>query len=125
IRYRRYQGLITAPAAIADPNEVEKRWKAQRQEYSADYVILPVANVETEARTLAPDAAALRAWYEALPENELNAYRTKEQASAELAAFPLEGDFDATRLLAKYPRPADEDAEAAAKDFHAGFSYVL
>jgi len=125
IRYRRYQGLITAPAAITDPNVVEKRWKAQHQEYAADYVILPVANVETEARTLAPDAAGMRVWYEALPENEKSAYRTKEQAAAELAAFSLEGDFDTTALLAKYPRPADENAEQAAKDFHAGFSYVL
>lgn len=125
IRYRRYQGLITAPTAIPDPNDVEKRWKAQHQEYSGDYVILPVANVETEARGMAPDEAGLRAWYEALPEVEKNAYRTKEQASAELAAFPLEGEFDATKLLAKYPRPADQDAEAAAKEFHAGFSYVL
>ncbi|MCY2961242.1 MAG: hypothetical protein NTY35_13860 [Planctomycetota bacterium] len=125
IRYRRYQGLLTAPVAVADPNAVEKRWKAQHQEYTADYVILPVANVETEARTLAPDAAGLRAWYDALPDNDKNAYRTKEQASAELAAFSLEGEFDATPLLAKYPRPADENAEQLAKDFHAGFSYVL
>lgn len=125
IRYRRYQGLITAPAAIPDPNEVEKRWKAQHQEYAGDYVILPVANLEAEARTLAPDQTALRAWYEALPENEKSAYRTKEQSSAELAAVSLEGDVDASKLLAKYPRPATEDAEAAAKDFHAGFSYVL
>ncbi len=125
IRYRRFQGLVTAPAGIPDPNAVEKRWKAQHQEYAVDYVILPVANLETEARALAPDAAGMRAWYEALPENEKNAYRTKEQAAAELAAFPLEGEFDATALFAKYPRPADENAEQAAKDFHAGFSYVL
>lgn len=125
IRYRRYQGLITAPASVPDPVAVEKRWKAQHQEYTADFVILPVANAEAEAATLAPDDAGLRVWYEALPENEKNAYRTKEQSAAELAAFPLEGEFDASRLFAKYPRPADEDAEKAAKDFHAGFSYVL
>ncbi|MBL8861294.1 MAG: hypothetical protein JNK02_04700 [Planctomycetes bacterium] len=125
IRFRRYQALITAPAGVPDLDAVEKRWKAQKQEYAADYVILPVANLEAEARTQAPDAAALRAWYEALPEHEKAAYRTKEQASAELAAFPLEGEFDATALLAKYPRPADLDAEAAAREFHAGFSYVL
>ncbi len=125
IRYRRFQGLITAPAAVPDLMAVEKRWKAQHQEYSADYVVLPVATVETEARTFAPDAAGLRAWYEALPEVEKNAYRTKEQAAAELAAFPLEGEFDATALLVKFPRPVDEDAEKAARDFHAGFGYAL
>lgn len=125
IRYRRFQGLITAPAAIPDAVAVEKRWKAQHQEYAADYVLLPVANLETEAAALAPDDAGLRAWYEALPEHEKAPYRTKEQSAAELAAFPLEGEFDASRLFAKYPRPADEDAEKLAKDFHAGFSYVL
>ncbi len=125
IRYRRYQALVTAPLAIPDPVAVEKRWKAQHQEYSADFVMLPVANLEEEARAAAPDAAALRAWYEALPENELAVYRTKEQAAAELTAFSLEGDFDTTRLFAKYPRPEGEDAEAAARDFHAGFSYAL
>lgn len=125
IRYRRYVALVATPVTVPDMDAVEKRWKAQHQEYSADYAVLPVANLEAEARTLAPDAAAMRAWYEALPENEKDAYRTKEQAAAELAAFPLEGDFDATALLAKYPRPADQDAEQLAKDFHAGFSYVL
>jgi hypothetical protein len=125
IRYRRYLALVSAPMAIADPNAVEKRWKAGHQEYSADYVILPVANLETEARAAAPDAAVLRAWYEALPESELVAYRTEERAAAELAALPLDGGFDATRLFAKYPRPEGEDAEAAARDFHAGFSYAL
>jgi len=125
IRYRRYLALITAAAGVPDPDAVEKRWKAQHQEYSADYVELPAATLETEARALAPDAAALRAWYEALPENEKNAYRTREKAAAELAAYSLDGDGDSTRLLAKYPRPADEDAEAKAREFHAGFSYVL
>ncbi len=125
IRYRRYQALITAAAGVPDPDAVEKRWKAQHQEYSADYVELPVSTLEGEARTLAPDAVALRAWYEALPENDKNAYRTKDKAAAEMAAFSLEGDLDATRILAKYPRPADEDAEAKAREFHAGFSYVL
>jgi hypothetical protein len=125
IRYRRYVALITAPAGVPDPEAVEQRWKTQHQEYSADYVELPVSTLEAEARTLAPDAAALRAWYEGLPENEKAAYRTKEKAAAELAAFTLEGDLDASRLFAKYPRPADEDAEAKAREFHAGFSYVL
>jgi len=125
IRYRRFQGLVTAPAAVPDLTAVEKRWKAQHQEYAADFVLLPVATIENEARTLAPDATALRAWFEALPEVEKNAYRTKEQAAAELAAFPLEGEFDATALFAKYPRPADEDAEKLARDFHAGFGYAL
>lgn len=125
IRYRRYQSLVASPLAIADPAAVETRWKAQHQEYSADYVTLPVATVEAEARTLAPDADAMRAWYEGLQENDLAAFRTKEKAAAELAAFPIDGDFDTTALFAKFPRPEGEDAEARARDFHAGFSYVL
>ncbi len=125
IRFKRYLALISAAAAVPDAQAVEKRWKAQHQEYAFDYVELPVSSVEAEARALAPDEAGLRAWYENLAEGEKAAFKTKELVSAELAAFPLEAEFDAASLFAKYPRPADEDVETKAQEFHSGFSYVL
>jgi hypothetical protein len=125
LRFRRYQALVSQVATIADPAEVEKRWKGAHQEYAFDYVEVPITSLEAEARAQAPDDAGLKAWFDALPEGEKAPFRTKELVSAELSAFQLEGEFDASRLFAKYPRPADENAEQKAREFVDGFSYVL
>jgi hypothetical protein len=125
VRYLRYRELLSYATRVPAPDEIERQWKTQHQEFAADFVELPVASLEAEARAGAPDADALRAWYDALPAPEKAAFLTKEMVSAELVAFSFESSPDTAALFERYPRPAEEDAEQKGRDFHAGFGYAL
>lgn len=120
----RYRQLIAMPRGIADPKAVETAWKGRHQEYMFDYVEVPVATAVEEARTLAPKGDELKAWFDALSEPEKATYKTKPTVSAELVALSLDGVPNTDALFAKYPRAAGVDAEAEARDYHAGFGYV-
>jgi hypothetical protein len=124
LRVERYRDLISAPLGIADPAAIEKSWKGRHQEYTFDYVELPVANLVNEARTLAPKGDELKAWFDAQPEPAKDAYKTKPMVAAEILALSLEGDYSADKIFAKYPRPAGEDLEKLARDYHQGFGYM-
>lgn len=120
----RYQALITAPLATASPLAVEKLWTARHQEYAFDFVELSADILKTEAEAGLPADAELEAWFNALPEHKLEPFRRQLAVAAEIAAFPLEGEHSADLLFAKYPRPADEDADAAAREYYDGYTFV-
>ena len=124
LRVERYQAILCSPLETPDPQEVEKTWKGRHQEYAFEYLELPSTSLNDEAAKDAPTGDALKAWFDALPDAEKNKYKTPPTASAEIVALSLEGDVKPDALFAKYPRPADEDQELAAKDFYGGFGYV-
>lgn len=124
LRVERYRDLLAAPLGISDPVATEKSWKARHQEYNFDYVELPVATVVNDARAMAPKGDELKAWFDALPEPQKDAYKTKPMVAAEIVALSLEGDYSADKIFAKYPRPAGEDADKLARDYHQGFGYM-
>ncbi len=120
----RYQSLISAPLATAKPSVVESLWKARHQEHAFDY-IEPLADVlRTEAEAGLPADAELETWFNALPEHKREPFRRLVAVAAELAVFPLEGEHSADLLFAKYPRPADEDADAAAREYYEGYTFM-
>jgi hypothetical protein len=120
----RYQSLISAPLATASPLAVAKLWTARHQEYAFDFVELSADILKTEAEAGLPNDADLEAWFNALPEHKLEPFRRQLAVAAEIAAFPLEGERATELLFAKYPRPADEDAEAAAHEYYEGYTFV-
>jgi hypothetical protein len=124
LRVERYLAMLSEGLGTPDPTEVEKVWQGRHQEYAFDYIELPSANLTNDAAGLAPTGDALKAWFDALPDVDREKYKTLPQASAELAGISLEGDVKTDLLFAKYPRPADENAEEAARDFYAGFGYA-
>jgi hypothetical protein len=124
LRVERYQALLAEGFAAPDPAEVEKMWKGRHQEFAFDYIELSSSNLTDEAKGMSPATDALKAWFDALPDAEKDKYKTQPVASADLVALSLDGDVKTDLLFAAYPRPAGEDAEAAAKDFYAGFGYA-
>jgi hypothetical protein len=124
LRIERYQVLLAEGLATPDPAEVEKTWKGRHQEFAFDYIELPSASLTAEATGMSPATDALKAWFDALPDAEKEKYKSLPTASAELAALSLDGEVKTEALFAAYPRPAGEDADAAAKDFYSGFGYA-
>jgi hypothetical protein len=126
MRVERYRQMQMQALAVPDPAAVEKMWLGRHQEYAFDYVEQPVSAMVDDARKQAPKGDELKTWFDARPEPEKDAYKTKPEVSAELAAFTLEGPWSADAILAKYPRPAGTDAEKEARDYAGatGFGYI-
>jgi hypothetical protein len=124
LRIGRYQSLLAQGLATPDPAAVEKMWQGRHQEFAFDYIELPSSSLADEARAAAPKGDALKAWFDALPDQDKEQYKAPATASAELVAFSLDGDANTEKLFAAYPRPADENADDAARDFYSGFGYA-
>ncbi len=120
----RYQSLMSAPLATANPGVVESLWKARHQEFAFDYIELSADVLRTEAEAGLPADAELETWFNALPEHKREPFRRLVSVAAELAVFPLEGEHSTELLFAKYPRPADEDADAAAHEYYDGYTFA-
>lgn len=124
LEVERYESLVAAPLATPDPAEVEKLWKARHQEHAFDYIELSAETLRTEAQAALPSDADLEAWFQALPENKREQFKRQTAVAGELAVFPLEGEHSPDLLFAKYPRPPDEDLDAAAREYYDNYSYV-
>src|SRR4051812_44808344 len=120
----RFRQLQMEALAVPDPAAVEKLWRGRHQEYAFDYVEQPVAAMMDAARAQAPKGDDLKAWFDARPEAEKDTYKSKPQVSAELVGFSMEGPWSGDAILAKYPRPKDEDAEKMARDYVDGFGFI-
>lgn len=125
LRIERYQNLLAASLAAPDPAEIERLWKTRHQEYSFDYVELPVETLREDAAKEAPDSAALLAWFEALPEPERKQHEAEAAVGGEIAGFPLKDPArPATVLLEKYPLASGTDLEALARQYYSDYQYV-
>lgn len=123
MRVQRYRDLVSAAYLRTDPAEIQKQWMGRHQEFAFDYVEVPTTSVDAEARALAPSSDELKAWFETvLTQPERDRYKTKDAAAAEIAAYVFEGGSP-DALFAKYPRPADYDAEKDARTYHEGFGF--
>jgi hypothetical protein len=111
LRVARFQQLVGFAGAVPDPAEIEEQWHEENVEFAFDYVTLPVADLEEEAKKELPDDAGLTAWFEELGEAEKEELETPEKRKAELALFRDVETTPATELLAAYP---EEPAEGAA-----------
>lgn len=120
LRIARYHQMLMAVAAVASPDDIEKTWKTQHQEFAFEYIEVPTASVDAEVAALVPDDAALDAWYLGLP-NRLTLFADlvlPAKFSAEVVGYPISGEFQAAGLLAKFPRAADRDVDAEAKVYY-------
>lgn len=120
MRIQRYHRMVMTIAAVATPTDLEKSWKERHQEYAFDYVELATASLDAEVEAQLPDDATLDAWYLALP-NRMTLFADlvrPARFSAEVAGYPIGGEFAAEGLLAKFPRAADRDVEAEAKVYY-------
>lgn len=124
LRVERYLALLASGLSTPDPAAVEKMWQGRHQEFAFDYIELSTVSLAGDARGLAPAGDELKAWFDALPEADKEKYKSAAAASAELVALSLDGEVKAELLFAQYPRPADENADDAAKDFYSGFGYA-
>jgi hypothetical protein len=124
MRVGRFRQIQMQAFSVPDPAAVEKLWLGRHQEYAFDYVEQPVSGLLDAARAEAPKGDDLKAWFEARPQGEKDAYKTKPTASAELAGLSMEGPWSADAIFAKYPRPAGEDAEKMARDYVDGFGFI-
>ncbi len=124
LRNERYEALLAQGLATPDPTAVEKMWQGRHQEFAFDYIELPAASLAAEAQSSAPKGDELKAWFDALPDQDKEKYKTPAIASAELAALSLDGDVKTDKLFAAYPRPEGENADDAARDFYSGFGYA-
>lgn len=115
---QRLQGMLSAGVVEADPAEIEELWKASHQEYAFDYAVADTAAFEDDARAQLPDDAGLQAWFDALPAFEKNRYQTPQTYGAEIAWVDLGGDFDATALLERFPRPEEEVPAEIARAYY-------
>lgn len=118
---RRFLGFVAAGAATADPARVAARWQAENQEYAFQYVQIPVAGFEEEARAALPADEELESWFNARPERDKRRFDTPVRWSAEFAYVPLPEDPKSLvldTLLAKYPTPSDQDPEQLLQSYY-------
>ena len=120
LRVARYEQMLGAAAAIPDPATVLDGWKTSHKEYSLDTIELSTEGFAEEAKAACPAGDELKTWFEGLKDPEKNAIRTQIEArtSGEFAWFSLDSDASPAKLLAKFPRPAEEKPEDVAKTWY-------
>jgi hypothetical protein len=120
MRIRRYLDMLASTYAAPEADGVVEQWKKAHKEYSLESVEIETGKLADEAKAACPDADGLKSWFDALPEAERNTFRTQMEAkvASEFAWFSLDPPTNPTRLLAKYPRPANENADEVAKTWY-------
>lgn len=118
VRSNRYQTLLARSLAEPMPEDFERLWNADHQEYAFDLVRLPLGNLRAEAEALAPDTMGMATWYDGLsePERELNfgdAYLPERYAVA-LLSWDASSEAPAV-LLERFPRPEATDLDQLAR----------
>jgi hypothetical protein len=115
---RRYLDLVTQVARIPDIKAIEKRWADEHVEVSYEYVELPSESFEAEAKTTAPDDAALEAWFAERPEFERTQLMQEARYKATFAVFRDGASTPAAGLLARYPDTSGEAPEVRAQGYY-------
>lgn len=127
LRVRRYEMLIASALAQPAPEDLEKAWKDEHQEYGFELAGLAPADVRAEAEVSVPDADGLRAWYEALSEGDKARLFLEQflpmRTSAALLSWPI-GPTAPQALLDRFPRPESPTVEELASIYHARFGTV-
>jgi hypothetical protein len=120
LRVARYEQLLGAASAVPDPKVVLDHWKTSHKEYQLDAIELPTAGFADEAAAACPKGDELKAWFDALPDPEKNAYRQPIEAktAAEFAWFGLDPLTKTDPILHRYPRPSTENADDVAKTWY-------
>lgn len=116
--------LTSAVSMVADPEAVVSSWADENPQYTFSYLSLDAADVEKEALAALPDDEELKAWYDELPQWDKQKYFTDERVLASVAYLPLDGSFEASGLLEKFPLPEDWDEEAQARSYYNRFTAV-
>ncbi len=130
MRAELYSTLLKSTLAIADPGEIEKLWKENKENtlYAFDYVEVPAADFTEAARAELPDDEGLLQWLHSQSEQIQQGFRTDDRISVEVAWVPMDGgalgteSFDASALLEKYPVPATWDELAEARKYYDAYS---
>lgn len=127
LRVQRYESILSELASQPEAAEIEKGWKEQHKEHSLELVTFHVDVDDPQVLAKLPDQAGLSAWYdglEALRKRQMfSAEWRPERVAAELAYFNFDGG-DSTALVARYPRPAEQDVEQLGRDFHSQFAHL-
>lgn len=110
--------ILGSGAAYADPEEVVDTWKEDNPEYAFQYIELKRADYVEQAKANAPSDEELQAWLDEQPPFAQQRYQTEVQVRAEVAWLPLDGEFDGSALLAKYPAAEGTDPAARAELYY-------
>lgn len=126
LRIARYEEFLREAAMVADPSQMDAEWKKLHPEFAYDLISVEHAQFTDAAKAEQPDAAGMKAWYDALAEPAKRSMFLGEflpaTVSAELIAYRCGGGDSAEGLLAKFPLPADLDKEQVAKDYYNQYS---
>lgn len=120
LRVERYKSFLSAAACWPEPTEIEASWKESHQEYAYEYVEIPSSAFEEAAAADLPADEELATWYEELPARRSvfdDEFRQAKTA-ATLIGIRAGGDEDGAGLLARYPRPEDEDPTELARTYY-------
>ncbi|MCC7012543.1 MAG: hypothetical protein IT454_08285 [Planctomycetes bacterium] len=127
LRVQRFEALLSL-AVEPDGAAIEAAWKKAHKEHSFDFVVVDIEASRPEADAQAPDEAGLRAWFDGLDASRkrsaFSADWKPERVSAELLVWKFEESADASKLLARYPRPEGTDLEQLAQNYYNQFSNV-
>tara|TARA_R110002072_G_scaffold185165_12_gene341927 strand:- start:8825 stop:10792 length:1968 start_codon:yes stop_codon:yes gene_type:complete len=109
--------ILQAANMFADPAAVEAAWKEANPEYRFEYIETKISDWEEVAKESAPPDADLKAWYDGLQEFQKRQFYSDAMMQVALAYVPMpagaDSTFDATALLAKYPKPDAVDLAAS------------
>lgn len=126
LRVARYESILRAGVMTVEPSAIETQWKSANQEQAYDYIEVSHASFEAEAQAAKPDAAGMKAWYDALPDKRslvMNEF-SKPTITGELVYYRTSGEDSAEGLLARFPAKPDVDAEKQATDYYNEFASV-
>ncbi|MBK8178232.1 MAG: hypothetical protein IPK67_04930 [Planctomycetes bacterium] len=126
LRVERYQQFVRGATMVADTSKVESEWQKLNPQFAFDVIEVTHANFDAEAKASQPDEAGMRAWYDAIPDKRALFFADFLPASnaAEVVAYVFGGANTAEELIAKFPLPAETDAEQTAKDYYNQYSSV-
>ena len=116
---QKFTRLMGAPAMVApDPEKVVELWQEQNPEFQFQVIALQPEDFEEQARAAIPSDEELTEFYHQLPVQEQRQLFTEEQLKPVVAFVDLDGDFDETKLLERFPLAEGWDEELAVNNYY-------
>lgn len=116
-RVSKLRMLMLTTVGLPDPEAVVKTWQESRPEFKFQSVSVTRDDFVATAQAETPDDATLTDWFHALPEFEQRKLYSEERVQGNIAYALLDGNFDATALMAAYPASEGTDLDQQAQSY--------
>ncbi len=125
LRVSKLMGFLAMGASAGAPAEdVQELWFEQHPQFQFQYTEVEGEQFLAQAESSIPNDEDLLAWFHEQPLFKQQQHFSEETYEGLVAYAPLDGEFDSTTLLERFPAPEGLDPQVQARSYYNRFNNV-